>query len=206
MTTTPETTRPGSARKVVGTLAVIGAAAAVAGLGSYAGFTESTSPVDTQVDTGVVSIELNATGATGSVPFAGGLMLAGDSRRHLVDLVNNGDTALGSITLTTAATRSSILDTDVVNGLQLTVASCTQPWTVTGDVYSCGGTTGGFYSGPIVANAAVMAGAASLTAGGVDHLLMTAALPSSASGDAFENATSSLTFVFTGTQRGGSAR
>jgi hypothetical protein len=206
MTTSIGTIRPSSARKVVGSLAVIGAVAAVAGLGSYASFTDSTSPVDTEVDTGVVSIELNDAGATGSVPFAGGLMLAGDSRRHLVDLVNNGDTALGSITLTTAATRSSILDTDAVNGLQLTVESCTQPWTVAGDVYSCGGTTRGFYSGPLVANAAAMAGAASLTAGGVDHLLMTAALPSSATGDVFENATSSLAFVFTGTQRGGTAR
>ena len=55
-------------------------------------------------------------------------------------------------------------------------------------------------------NGAALAGAASLTAGAVDHLLMTASLPSSASGDAYEGATSSLSFVFTGTARGGSAR
>jgi hypothetical protein len=206
MTSTPQTTRSRSARKVVGTLAVVGAAAAVAGLGSYATFTESTAPVDTTVDTGIVSIDLNAAGATGSVPFAGGRMLAGDSRRHLVDLVNSGNTALGSVALTSSATRSSVLDTDVVNGLQLTVESCSQAWTVVDDVYSCGGATRAFYNGPIVVADRALAGASSLTAGGVDHLLMTAALPSSSSGDAFESATSSLSFVFTGTQRDGSAR
>jgi hypothetical protein len=93
-----------------------------------------------------------------------------------------------------------------VNGLQLTVQSCSQAWTVVDDVYSCGGTTQAFYDGPIVVRDRALAGASTLTAGGVDHLLMTATLPSSASGDAFENAISELSFVFTGTQRSGSAR
>ena len=57
-----------------------------------------------------------------------------------------------------------------------------------------------------MASAKALSGAASLAVGGVDHLLLTAALPSTASGDAFEGATSSLDFVFTGTQRAGSAR
>lgn len=206
MTSTFQTLRSSSARKVVGTLAVVGAAAAVAGLGSYATFTETTAPVDTEVDTGVVSIELNAAGDTGSVPFAGGPMLAGDSRRHLVDLVNNGDTALGSVALTTTATESSVLDADPVNGLQLTVQGCTQAWSTSGEDYTCGGDSLTFYDGPIVAADRALAGASSLTAGGVDHLLMTATLPSTASGDEFGNATSSLTFVFTGTQRTGGAR
>ena len=43
-------------------------------------------------------------------------------------------------------------------------------------------------------------------AGATDHLKLTAALPSSASGDAFEGASSDLKFQFTGIQRGGGPR
>ena len=50
-------------------------------------------------------------------------MLAGDSRGHRIDLVNDGDTALGSVTFDSWATSSSILDTDAVDGLQLSVES-----------------------------------------------------------------------------------
>ena len=49
-------------------------------------------------------------------------------------------------------------------------------------------------------------GAASTSVGGVDHLLLTASLPSSASGNAFEGATTSLDFVFHGTPRAATAR
>ena len=82
-------TRRRSAFAVVGAVAAVGAAAAIAGLGTFGDFTESTAPVNTTVDTGVVSIELTEAGDSGSVPFAGGQMLAGDSRTHLVDLVND---------------------------------------------------------------------------------------------------------------------
>ena len=63
-----------------------------------------------------------------------------------------------------------------------------------------------YYAGRIVTAGAALSGTSALPIGGVDHLLMTASLPSSASGDAFEGATSSLDFVFTGTQRAGQAR
>jgi hypothetical protein len=140
------------------------------------------------------------------MPFGGGLFLAGDSRSYRLDLVNDGDAALSSVTMTSRATASSILDSDTVHGLQLTVKNCSVSWTVANSVYSCAGTATTVYSGPIVASGQTVTGAASLTAGGVDHLLLTASLPSTASGDAFEGATSSLDFVFAGTQRAGSAR
>ena len=56
------------------------------------------------------------------------MMLAGDSRGHRIDLVNDGDTALGSVTFDSWATSSSILDTDAVDGLQLSVESCSVAW------------------------------------------------------------------------------
>ena len=89
----------------------------------------------------------------------------------------------------------------------------TVPGTVASVVYSCDGTQSTVYSGPIVTASltvsgpsSLASGAASTSVGGVDHLLLTASLPQSASGDAFEGATSSLDFVFTGTQRAGRAR
>jgi hypothetical protein len=195
-----------TAARIVATLGVLGATAAIAGLGAFGSFSDTTAPVDTTVDSGVISIELSEAGDAGMVPFVGGLMLPGDSRTFPVDLVNGGDTALGSVTLGSEATRSSILDSDPVHGLQLRVDSCSQAWTDTGSGYSCTGTRNAFYAGPMLVDDHVLSGAASLAPGAVDHLLLTAELPSSASGDTFEGASSELSFVFTGTQRGGTAR
>lgn len=195
-----------TAAKLVGTAGVLGVAATIAGLSTFGGFTDSTTPVDTRVDSAVLSINVADAGEGLSMPFGGGLILAGDSRNFRVDLVNDGNAALSSVTLGSRATASSILDTDKVNGLQLQVQSCSVAWAVSGNVYSCGGVTKSYYSGPIVTAGAALSGSSSLPVGGVDHLLLTASLPASASGDAFENATSSLEFVFNGTQRTGTGR
>ena len=203
--TSTTTTRRRSATKIVAAIGAVGAAAAVAGMATYGGFTDSTSPVNTNVDTGVLSIDL-ADAGSGTVPFSGGLMLAGDSRSHLVDLVNDGDTGLGSITFTSWATSSSILDTDVNQGLQLSIDSCTAPWVKSGSDYTCPGMRRGFYNGPMVIAGRPLDGASSLAPGATDHLLLIASLPASATGDAFEGATSSLNFQFTGSQRNGVAR
>ena len=52
----------------------------------------------------------------------------------------------------------------------------------------------------------VLSSTAALAAGATDHLKLTAALPSSASGNAFEGATSGLNFQFTGAQKPGGPR
>jgi hypothetical protein len=194
-----------TAARIVATIGVLGATAGIASLGTFGSFSDTTTPVDTTVDTGVISIDVADAGA-GLVPFVGGLMLPGDSRTFPVDLVNSGDSELGSITLGSWATQTSILDTDTVHGLQLQVESCSVAWTDTGSGYSCAGTEGAFYAGPIVVTDHALTGAASLVPGGVDHLLLTAELPATASADEFEGASSSLSFVLTGTQRGASAR
>jgi hypothetical protein len=183
----------------------------IAGLATFGTFTTSTEPVDTKVDTGVLSIDLADAGDSLSMPFGGGLFLAGDSRSYRVDLVNNGDSAFSSVVMDSRATTSSILDTDKSKGLQLILTNCSVPWTVSGSTYTCAGTAKNFYNGPIVVaggagSGAILPGAASLQVGGVDHVLMTATLPTSAEGDQFEGATSSFEFVFTATQRTGTAR
>src|SRR5919107_3715239 len=57
MITKTRTVSP-TARKVVGSLAVLGTAAAVAGLGTYGNFTDSTTPMNTAVASGTLSIDL----------------------------------------------------------------------------------------------------------------------------------------------------
>ena len=133
-------------------------------------------------------------------------MLAGDSRSALVDLVNDGTTPLASIALTSTATTSSILDQDTVNGLQLTVESCSVAWTTARRAPTCAGTVRSYFTQPIIVTNYPLTFSAAMAAGATDHLKLTAALPSSASGDAFEGASSTLNFVFTGIQRSGGPR
>jgi hypothetical protein len=194
-----------SAVKIVGAISAVGAAVAVAGLGTFGNFTDSTSPVGTRVDSGVLSIDVSQPGGA-SVPFAGGMMLAGDSRSAVIDLVNDGTTPLSAVTLRSWATSSSVLDQDTVNGLQLSVESCSVAWTSGAGAPTCSGTSRLYFTQPIVVNNVALTASAALAAGATDHLKLTAALPSSASGDAFEGATSNLNFQFTGSQKAGAAR
>src|SRR5215213_111499 len=57
-----------TARKVVGSLAVLGTAAAVAGLGTYGNFTDSTTPMNTTVASGTLSIDLTQPAGAYAIP------------------------------------------------------------------------------------------------------------------------------------------
>jgi hypothetical protein len=190
--------------KVVGTVGVLGATAAVAGLGTFGNFSGSTTPVDTEVDAGVVSIDLTAAAAYANVQFPQGGMRPGDSFATPFDLVNDGDTPLSSVTFESVATASSLLDTDPVKGLQIALESCDLAWTVVGESYSCGGSVTPFYAGPVVAEHE-LAGAASLAAGGVDHLLARISLPASA-GNEMKGQITTLAVAFSAVQREGAVR
>ena len=86
-----------TARKVVGSLGVIGAAAAVAGLGTFGTFTDSSTPVATTIQSGTLSIDLSQPGYAVPVTTAG--FVPGDSLTRAVNLVNDGNSPLGSVTL-----------------------------------------------------------------------------------------------------------
>ena len=195
-----------TARKVVGSLGVLGTAAAVAGLGTFGGFTDSTTPVATTIQSGTLSIDLSQVGA--AVPVSTTGFLPGDSITRAVNLVNDGNSPLGSVTLNSAATASSILTTDTTNGLQLTVKKCSVAWTQGGTAqaptYTCAGTETLVGSGPVVGNMTVN-GAAALNAGGTDYLTFSISLPASAD-NSFQGKSASLSLTFTGTQRTGTAR
>jgi len=195
-----------TARKVVGSLAIIGTAAAVAGMGTFGSFTDSTTPVNTTIQSGSLSINVSQTGYAVPVTTAG--FVPGDSITRALTLVNDGSAQLGSIGFTSTATAGSILTTDAVNGLQLSLRSCSVPWTQGGTAsaptYTCGGTAQTLQTGPAVTNIGLV-NPASLNVGGVDHLAFTVSLPTSAD-NTFQGKSATLSLSFTGVQRTGTAR
>src|SRR6266480_3729419 len=111
-------------QKLLLTIAVLGAAASIAGLGTFATFTSSTSASHT-VSSGTVTIALGATGAaTNRLTVGASAIAPGDTIQRSVDLIDSGSIDLASITLTTTATSSSLLDTDTSNGLQMVIDKC----------------------------------------------------------------------------------
>lgn len=192
--------------KVAGSVAVVGAAVAVAGLGTFGSFTGSTEAVDAAVDTGVLAIDVALADGSAPPPYAVPLptMLPGDAISMPVNLRNGGDVDLSSVVLRSFATDSSRLDTDAVHGLQLELDSCATPWAGTSGSYSCAGGATELYTGPIAVEAE-LAGVRSMAAGTTDHLLATVSLPTTG-GDDLQNQRSSLAFVFDATQRDGAAR
>ena len=201
-----KTTKSATTRKVVGSLGVIGAAAAVAGLGTFGGFTDSTTPVATTVTSGTVAISLSQQGYT--VPATTTGFVPGDSLTRSVNLVNSGTVGLGSVTLGTTVTTPSVLTTDTVNGLQMAVKSCAVPWTQAGTAsaatYTCSSGERLLGSGPAVGNI-VLSNPASLTAGGTDYLTFAISLPTTAD-NTFQGKSAALSLTFTATQKTGSAR
>jgi predicted ribosomally synthesized peptide with SipW-like signal peptide len=195
-----------NARKIVGSIAVIGAAAAVAGMGTFGSFTDSTTPVATTIQSGTLSIDVSQQGYAVPVTTTG--FVPGDSLTRAVNLVNDGNAALGSVSLASQATASSILTTDTTNGLQLAVKKCSVAWTQGGTAqaptYTCSGTETVLGTGPVVTTMSLPS-AASLNVGGTDYLTFSISLPASAD-NTFQAKSASLSLVFTGTQRTGSAR
>jgi predicted ribosomally synthesized peptide with SipW-like signal peptide len=177
----------------------------VVGLGAYATFTSTTSQSHL-VTTGTVTIALGATGAsTNRLNVNASGVAPGDTIQRSFDLINQGSLNLASITLTTTATSSSLLDTDSTNGLQMVVDRCSVAWTEAGTApaytYTCSGTTSSVLaSRAVIGTNLALSNLGSLTAGATDHLHMTLTLPASAD-NTFQNLSSTIQNSFTGTQR-----
>ena len=193
-------------KKPLATLAVVGTAAALAGLGTFATFTSSTSASHT-ISSGTVSIALGATGSsTNRLTVGASNVVPGDTIQRSVDLVNNGTgTAdnLSSIQLTTTASPSSLLDTDAVNGLQMTIDKCSVAWVESASpyTYTCSGTTSTVLaSRAVIGSSMALTGLSSLTTGSTDHLRVTLTLPTAAP-NTMQGLTSTISYGFLGTQR-----
>jgi hypothetical protein len=184
-------------RKVVGSLGVIGAAAAVAGMGTFGSFTDSTTPVATTINSGTVSIDL---AKASTLDFAAADLIPGDSVTRTFTLKNDGSSDLGTINLGSAATTSSILTTDVVNGLQLSVRSCAVAWTQSGNGFTCASDEKTLLAPVAAVNNGTLNAPASLVAGQSDNLAISYGLPVSA-GNEFQGKKAAFSLTFTATQR-----
>lgn len=185
--------------KVLASLALVGSAAAVAGLGTYGGFTSSTA-ASAAVNAGVMSIGLGGPGGVNNLGVAAEGLLPGDKMERLVTLVNDGTTDLGSVTLSTTASVGSALTTDTVKGLQLSVQSCPVAWSGAAAPYTCNGVPATVLAATPIVGVNQLSALTSLTNGKSDHLKVTAALPSTAD-NSFQGLRSALNFQFDSTQR-----
>ena len=100
------------------------------------------------------------------------------------------------------------MSTDTTHGLQLSVTSCSVPWTqggtATAPSYTCSGTQSTLVNGPVVTNAG-LGNPASVNPGGTDHLTFSISLPTTAD-NTFQGKSAGISLSFTGAQRSGSAR
>jgi spore coat-associated protein N len=197
------------AGKMIASVAVLGSAATVAGLGTFGSFTSTTSSNNTIATTaGTVAISLAASGTANRLSVAATGLVPGDTVQRAVDLNNTGNQNLASIALTTSASPTSLLDSSSAMGLKVQVDSCATAWVETGVspayTYTCGGAVTPVVAILPVATAAVtpatLTGLNTLTAGTTDHLKVTLSLPTSAD-NTLQGLTSTLNLAFTGTQR-----
>jgi spore coat-associated protein N len=198
----------GNSRKVLLSIAAVLVGASLAGMGTFATFTSTTSASQT-VQAGTVVIALGTAGsATNRLTINASGLVPGDTVQRAVDLTNTGNQNLATIALTTTATASSLLDSDPTYPLQMVVDHCNLPWTESGSspafTYACTGTgattTTIIASRAIIGSALPMTGLGSLTSGGTDHLRVTLTLPTGA-GNTLQGLSSTILYSFLGTQR-----
>ncbi len=193
-----------TAGKVLASLTLVAAAAGVAGLGTYGGFSNSTAASAT-VKSGLVKIELGPAGTWGSYTDNINGLLPGDSVQRLVSLKNTGDQDFGGVALTTNSSTSNPLTTNTTMGLQIAIDNCAAGWVEAGKApgftYSCpGGATPVLASQPMIGANRLLGNLASLTAGKADTLRITGTFPAAAD-NTLKDLTSTLTLTFTATQR-----
>jgi len=193
--------------KLLASIAVIAAAASIAGLGTYATFTSSTAAETQALTSGTVSIAL---GSVNRLAVGASNLVPGDTVERAVDLTNDGSAGtsqVGSISLGITASPSSLLDTDTTNGLKVTADRCSSAWTESGPpyTYTCGATTTNLVNVQPVIGSYTLAGLSALSAGGTDHLRIKLLLPSGA-GNSFQGLSSTLGYVFTATQRAAASK
>jgi spore coat-associated protein N len=200
-----------TAKKVLLSVAALAAAAGLAGVGTYASFTDSAS-VDQQISTGTLTVALGASGtAANRLDIAASAVAPGDTMQRAVDVTNGGSVDMGSVSLTTAPTvgNSSILDTNTTDGLQMAIDRCSVAWTEGGVApaytYVCSGATSVVLASTPVVGTNVALANMLLASGSDNHLRVTLSLPTTAD-NTFQNLSSTIRYTFTATQRAGTDR
>lgn len=175
--------RGGTAPKIAASLVFVGAAATIAGLASYATFTDTVT-ASQALGSGTVKITL---GPINRLTVGATQLAAGDTVQRQIQVSNTapGDLDWSSINLTTTATVSSALDTDATNGLRMDIDKCSVAWTEGGTApaytYTCSGSTTNLISNvPVIGANRALTGLSSMTVGGTDYLRVKLTLPSTA--------------------------
>jgi predicted ribosomally synthesized peptide with SipW-like signal peptide len=181
--------KPNLSKKVLLSLGAIAAAASIAGMGTFAAYSSTTS-ASSDITTGTVVINLGTAGTSANhLAIAATNVLPGDTISRSVDLISTSSDSLASVKLTTTASTSSALDTSVAGGLQLVVQKCATAWTETANTgtsgysYSCGTPISVLATGAVIQAASTLNNLAVATPAGyanptTDHLLVTMTLPS----------------------------
>lgn len=197
------------AAKIAVTGTMVAVAAGLAGVGSYASFTSSTTAAQT-VASGSVTVALGATGAaTNRLTVNAADIAPGDTMQRSFDLNVSGTLDVASIALTTTASPSTLLDTDATNGLQMVIDKCSVAWTESGVspafTYACSGTTTSVLASRAVIGSSIALSNLGLTAAASNKLRLTLTLPTTA-GNTFQTLSSTVTYNFTGTQRAATSK
>jgi spore coat-associated protein N len=191
------------------TIALILLAVGLAGVGAFATFTSSAS-VDQSLSSGTVTIALGSTGtANNRLDIGATGLVPGDTIQRAVNVSNTGNQDFASISLTTSASPSSLLDTDATDGLQMLIERCSVAWTEGGSApaytYTCSGTTSTVLSSRAIIGSAMAFSNVLLTSGSTNNIRVTVSLPSTA-GNTLQGRSSTITYAFTGTQRAGTSK
>jgi hypothetical protein len=194
--------------KLALTMGLLAVAGGVVGLGAFATFT-GTASSSSALSTGTVSLApIGTSGANNRLSVGAAGLAAGDTVARAVDVKNTGTITIVAPTLTTNATASSLLDTDAVNGLQMTINKCSVAWTETGGppyTYVCGGTTTAVLTSVPVIGANLALSNITPTSGSDNFLVLTLTLPAG-SPNTEQAQSSTIQFTFTATQRAGQSQ
>ena len=175
-------------------MATVVAWAAVAGIGTYGTFPGTT--LGLSAPQGKVALALAGAARAVEVPLEFSGLVPGGAVTRAVTLVDDRPTDLSAVTVSTVVVRSSLLDTDPVDGLQLSVDSCSVVWTAD---WACPGQRALLVPpGPVHRGTELLAPAPG-AAGAREHLAVTVALPASA-GNEFTGLRSELVLTVTGVQ------
>ncbi|WP_460455231.1 TasA family protein [Arthrobacter monumenti] len=188
--------------KLLASAALLGTAAAVAGLGTYGAFTDSTA-ANADVSLGTVDISLGDPDDAVAVAIAD--VLPGDTIEQLVTLSNTGVSDLASISLTTTSTATAGLDLSSV--VSFTIDACSGTWvSVPSGADTCSGTTTPIVSSTTLAvTNQALTGLSAVDSGESDQLRIAATLSDEA-GNEYQGAMSDIAFTFDASQRTGSTK
>ena len=197
--------RGAASGKLLLSAALVMTAATLVGLGAFATFTDTASVSQTPASGTVTLNPIGTNGASNRLSLGASNIAPGDTMQRAVNIKDTGTIDLANVVLTTTASPTSLLDTDVTNGLQMVIDKCSAAWTEAGTApaytYTCGATlTPNVLASTAVVGANRTLTGLSLTAGSDNFLRVTLTLPSTA-GNTFQNKTSTINYSFAGTQR-----